>query len=266
METEIAILKKELDALLLGFRDEDLIKEGIVPSSDSDVRKKQLIALNTKSGGAELASVEAQVKTAGQQLTSVQKLIDELTIRAPAAGIVGARYYENGEYVKENEKVATLMDTSSVFAVLSVQEQDAVGFMQGTRVSLFLPSLGKSYESVIAEISPAADPQSGNFSIKTEIDNKNGAIKPGMFVRCEIERSAAKDMPCIPESALLMSDEKNGKIFSVVNGYAVQKNILIKAHRDGFVWAGGGLSVGEIIIDKPSPFLREGQAVRVKEL
>ena len=266
METEIAILKKELDALLLGFRDEDLIKEGIVPSPDSDVRKKQLIALNTKSGGAELASVEAQVKTAGQQLTSVQKLIDELTIRAPAAGIVGARYYENGEYVKENEKLATLMDTSSVFAVLSVQEQDAVGFMQGTRVSLFLPSLGKSYESVIAEISPAADPQSGNFSIKTEIDNKNGAIKPGMFVRCEIERSAAKDMPCIPESALLMSDEKSGKIFSVVNGYAVQKNILIKAHRDGFVWAGGGLSAGEIIIDKPSPFLREGQAVTVKEL
>ena len=87
-----------------------------------------------------------------------------------------------------------------------------------------------------------------------------------MFVRCEIERSAAKDMPCIPESALLVSDEKNGKIFSVVNGYAVQKNILIKAHRDGFVWAGGGLSAGEIIIDKPSPFLREGQAVRVKEL
>lgn len=266
METEIAILKKELDAQLLGFRDEDLIKEGIVPSPDLDVRKKQLIALNTKSGGAELASVEAQVKTAGQQLTSVQKLIDELTIRAPAAGIVGARYYENGEYVKENEKLATLMDTSSVFAVLSVQEQDAVGFMQGTRVSLFLPSLGKSYESVISEISPAADPQSGNFSIKTEIDNKNGAIKPGMFVRCEIERSAAKDMPCIPESALLMSDEKSGKIFSVVNGYAVQKNILIKAHRDGFVWAGGGLSAGEIIIDKPSPFLREGQAVRVKEL
>ena len=113
----------------------------------------------------------------------MQKLIDELTIRAPAAGIVGARYYENGEYVKENEKLATLMDTSSVFAVLSVQEQDAVGFMQGTRVSLFLPSLGKSYESVIAEISPAADPQSGNFSIKTEIDNKNGAIKPAQSNR-----------------------------------------------------------------------------------
>ena len=41
--------------------------------------------------------------------------------------IVGARYYENGEYVKENEKIATLMDTSSVYAVLHVQKQDAVG-------------------------------------------------------------------------------------------------------------------------------------------
>ena len=265
-ETEIAMLKKELDTLLLGFRDEDLTKEGITPSRDPAVRKKQLVALNTKSGKAELASVEAQVQAADRQLVSVRKLIDELTIRAPSGGIVGARYYETGEYVKENEKIATLMDTSSVYAVLHVQEQDAVGFAQGTRVSLFLPSLGASYRSVIAEISPAADPQSGNFSVKTEIDNKSGAIKPGMFVRCEIERTAAKDVPCIPDSALLLSDEKSGKIFCIVNGYAVQKDIVIKAHRDGFVWIADGLSAGEIVVDKPSPFLREGQAVRVRAL
>lgn len=265
-ETEIAMMKKELDTLLLGFRDEDLLKEGITPSRDPDVRKKQFTALNTKSGVAELASVQAQVQAADRQLASVRKLIDELTIRAPSGGIVGARYYENGEYVKENEKIATLMDTSSVYAVLHVQEQDAVGFAQGTRVSLFLPSLGASYRSVIAEISPAADPQSGNFSVKTEIGNKNGAIKPGMFVRCEIERAAAKDVPCIPDSALLLSDEKTGKVFCIVNGCAVQKAVLIKAHRDGFVWIGDGLSAGDLIVDKPSPFLREGQAVRLRTL
>ena len=265
-ETEIAMLKKELDTLLLGFRDEDLLKEGITPSRDPAVRKKQFITLNTKSGAAELTSVEAQVQAADRQLASVHKLIDELTIRAPSAGIVGARYYENGEYVKENEKIATLMDTSSVYAVFHVQEQDAVGFAQGTRVSLFLPSLGASYRSVIAEISPAADPQSGNFSVKTEIGNKNGTIKPGMFVRCEIERAAAKDVPCIPDSALLLSDEKTGKVFCIVNGCAVQKAVLIKAHRDGFVWIGDGLSAGDLVVDKPSPFLREGQAVRLRTL
>ena len=80
------------------------------------------------------------------------------------------------------------------------------------------------------------------------------------------KRAAAKDVPCIPDSALLLSDEKTGKVFCIVNGCAVQKAVLIKAHRDGFVWIGDGLSAGDLIVDKPSPFLREGQAVRLRTL
>ena len=88
-----------------------------------------------------------------QQLKSVELLLEQLTIKSPVSGIVGQKYYENGEYVKENEKILTLIDTSSVDAVIYIQEKDIVNFSIGTQVNIEIPSLNKNVKSTISEIS-----------------------------------------------------------------------------------------------------------------
>ena len=39
---------KELESQSLGFRDEDLLEQGIVPAQDQILRRQQLIDLNTR--------------------------------------------------------------------------------------------------------------------------------------------------------------------------------------------------------------------------
>jgi len=66
--------------------------------------QKGFIELNTKSRKAQIAAAEANLKSAKQQLKSLNILINELYIKSPDNGIIGQKYYENGEYIKQNEK------------------------------------------------------------------------------------------------------------------------------------------------------------------
>ncbi|MCR5699421.1 MAG: efflux RND transporter periplasmic adaptor subunit, partial [Treponemataceae bacterium] len=197
-KTDIALLKKEKEISLLGLRDIDLIQNGIVPSLDSDEKKAQFIELNLKSSMAQIKAMEAQVKNVRQELEGINKMIDELTVRSPISGYIAAKYYENSEYINDNEKLATIIDTDSVYAVFYVQEKDMVNFNLGTKLVLNIPSLNKTVNARIDEISAVADSASGNFSVKSVITNKNGQIKPGMFVRCSIQKGEKSSFVRLP--------------------------------------------------------------------
>lgn len=264
-ETDISILRKEKDISSLGLRTKDLIKNGITPSVNQEELKEQIIQLNLQTAFAQLKSAEAQVIAAEQQLSAINKLIDELTIRAPADGIIAAKYYENNEYIKQDEKLTTIIDIASVYAVFYIQEQDMVNFSEGTSLTITIPSLDRTITGKIDEISPIADAQTGNFSVKAELSNTDGFIKPGMFVKCSIQRAIPEYLPCIKETALVSSTDSNGKIFCVSDqNYLTLRNIKIKSHKDGLIWIEEGLEAGERVVNKPSSFLREGQHVEIK--
>jgi RND family efflux transporter MFP subunit len=261
-ETSVAALKKEIEISELGLRDEDLLKAGYEMTSNKEEHKNNLIELNTMAQTAELETALANVSNAEKNLTSIQRQISELTIRSTVNGVVGAIYFENGEYVPQNEKLATIMDISSVYAVFSIQEQDIINFVVGTPLEIEIPSLSKTISASIDEIAPVADPQSGNFSVKAELQNPNISIKPGMFVKCTIPRSHDIIYPAIPETALVKVNGQEGTVYCVINGMLVLKTIQIQAQKEGIVWVANGLRENEYVVDKPSPFLKEGAYVQ----
>jgi len=264
-EAEIEVRKKDIETAQLGLRDSDLINAGYRIAATNEEKIKQFIEFNTRTVLAEIRSAEANVRNAEKSLDAINKLLDELIIRSTVSGIVGALYFENGEHVSQNEKIATIMNTSSVYAVFYIQEQDIINFIKGTPLTIEIPSLNRFFKATIDEISPIADPQSGNFSIKAEIPNEGFSIKPGMFLKCVIPRTQNISYPAIPQTALLRSSGTGGTVFYIANGIAVLKQITIQAQKDGIVWVSGGLVEGEMVIDKPSPFLKEGEYVEYQQ-
>jgi multidrug efflux pump subunit AcrA (membrane-fusion protein) len=262
LETDIKILKKELEISSLGYRDQDLLEAGYIIPDDEKEKKKLLILLNTRSVVTQIKASEAEVKNAETSLSAINKLIDELTIISPITGVVGSKIYEIGEYVKENESIATMMDVSEVCAVIYIQEKDIVDYSIGSEIDIEIPSLKKKLKSKITEISPYADPQTGNFSVKAKIDNKDQKIKPGMFIRCNLKQTAISNFYKIPESALINKSESTGSVFCIKNGFAVQQKITIRYLKNGFIWIDSGITDEDYVIDNPSPFLREGQSVK----
>ncbi|MDR1893338.1 MAG: efflux RND transporter periplasmic adaptor subunit [Spirochaetales bacterium] len=260
LESETAALKKQMEISSLGFRDQDLAAAGFPPET-GDARRRQFIELNTQSAAAEVEAARTGIRTAENNLASVNRLIDELTLRSRVAGVVGALNFESGEYVPQNEAFATVIDISTVYAVFSVQERDMVNFSLQSPLTLEIPSLNSTLNAVIDEISPLVDPQTGNFTIKAEVRNPGGEIRPGMFVKCRLPRTEDRFYPAIPETALTGEETEAPAVFCAINGLAVLKPLQIFGRRDGWVWVAEGLSEGDRVIDRPSLFLKEGAHV-----
>ncbi|MDR1903597.1 MAG: efflux RND transporter periplasmic adaptor subunit [Treponema sp.] len=261
---ELDIMLKDKEVSSLGLTDRDLIGAGIQPSDEPAVRKEQLIHFNTQGIMAEIDSAKANLRNAQNSLASVESMIAELVLHASADGVVGARYYENGEFVKQNEKVFTLIETAEVYAVFYIQEQDIINYFKGSPLEIEVPSIGEKIAAKIDEISPIADAQSGNFSVKALIHNQGGAMKPGMFVKCVIPRADAVYYIALPQSALTSQANGAGIVFCVVNNIAVQKEVAVHSLKDGIAWIRNGINEQDLIIDKPSPFLKEGSYVSVR--
>lgn len=263
-ETEVIVREKEIAISKLGLRDEDLIKNGYKPSSDPQEKMKQLIDLNTRAAKASVESAKAGLSSAQKNLDSAQKLIDELKIYAPVSGIVGVINFENGEHIPQNENLMVIMDVSEVYAVFSIHEQDIQYFTIGDTITVELPSANKMFNTKLNEISPIADSTSGNFTVKSIISNPDSSIKPGMFVKCTVVRTDQTILYCFPETCLIQKDGESGFVFTVVNGMAALKQVNIKKERDGYIWVTNGFKDKDILIDKPSPFLKEGEKVETR--
>ncbi len=264
-EAGISILKKEMEISELGLRDIDLLNAGLEIPEDYAKKKRAIILLNTRSAEAELVSARAALANAEKSLDSIMRLISDLTVRSATNGTIAAIYFQKGEHVSEYEKLATVMDSSRLFAIFYIQEEDITGFEIGSPMTIEIPSLKKTIHSELEEISPLADPQSGNFIVKAVLENADLSIKPGMFAKCVIPRKNEEYYPVIPESALVKVGNSEGSVFCASNGFAVLKTVQLFAIKDGFAWIKNGLSEGETLVDKPSPFLKEGEKIYCNE-
>ena len=262
--TEVEVLEKEIMADELGFRDQDLLGAGIEPSGDDEEKVRQLVELNTQRARIqiELSIVEAQ--NAEQSLKSINSLIENLTVRAPSSGIVGALKCENGERVTQNQNVLTLIDMAEPYAQVTVQERDMEKIAIGSPALVKIDSLGQKQKSAVAFISPLAEFETGNFYVKIPLKNDKDDLRFGMFAQCSIESKRSGDFFALPREAVLFRNGNNVAFYCVQNGYVFQKECVVEMERDGKLFVAGGLEDGDKIIVNPSQAVKEG--VHVKEL
>ena len=123
---------KELESQSLGFRDEDLLEQGIEPAQDQMLRRQQLIDLNTRTLTAELVSAQASLDSAKKNLKSIQELMSHLVILSPKSGVVAAKYFEQGEFLAENEKLLTIISTAITSTTDATASAGAIDLTEGT--------------------------------------------------------------------------------------------------------------------------------------
>ncbi|MDR3167756.1 MAG: hypothetical protein LBT93_07420, partial [Treponema sp.] len=107
-EERIRLLEQDLDIRRIGFRDQDLLAAGFSLPGDEQERHRALILLATATLKTELAAAEARLEETAKDLESARLAEAELTLYSPVSGIVGGRYFEEGERVQREDKLFTL--------------------------------------------------------------------------------------------------------------------------------------------------------------
>jgi len=271
-EEQVRLMERDLEIRTVGLRDADLKRAGLFPAAgftSEAERRSALIRLSVSTLRAETEAAVAQLEAADKELESVRIARAELTIYSPTSGTVGARYLEEGERVKKEDKILTLMDTSALYVLFTLRESDALRLRAGMTAKVTVDGAGGTYDGTVDLVSPQADSQSFTFTVRVllprEVVAEGEKLKPGMFARVVVQLGEEKPALIVPESAIVnrKNDPQNneGTIFVINQGRASERKISFGSAFGDRREIYSGLKAGEVVAVKPEAFLREGSHV-----
>jgi len=118
---------------------------------------------------------------------------DHITLYAPIGGIVIEKNAKQGSYVKEGDRIYTIADLSKVWVMLEAYESDLPWLRYGQKVRFTVQPFGdEGFEGTIAFIAPVLDRQQRAVQVRVNVDNADGRLRPGMFVRGAVETQLAR--------------------------------------------------------------------------
>ena len=156
---------------------------------------------------ADVQSAEARVDVAKAEAARVDAMVGYAKIRAPYAGVVTRRRVNTGDLVQPNsakgESLFTVARWDPVRVVVDVPEADAGLVQDKSEVKLSIQAFRTQHIiGTITRTAWALEP--GSRTLRTEIDlpNKDGQLRPGMYVYAHIVNQYPESWT-LPASAIV---------------------------------------------------------------
>lgn len=187
----------------------------------------------------------------------------EATIRAPLDGVVTRRHVKVGHTLNPNEPAFEMKRLRNIEAILNVPEREIGRIRPGQHARVQVDALPEApFAGSVARVAPEVDANSGTFRVTVSLDNDDGRLKPGMFVRVDVRVDRREDALLAPlEAVVALRDQSS--LFVVEDGVAARRQVATGYVSDGNIEIVDGVAAGETIVASGQDGLREGTPVRV---
>jgi cobalt-zinc-cadmium efflux system membrane fusion protein len=179
-------------------------------------------------------------------------------IVAPISGVIVDRQLGPGQYAQAgaSSPVFTIADMSSVWMVGNVREADAAHVHRGQTVEVgVLAYPDRTFTARVIYVAPTIDPNTHRLTVRAEIDNADGALKPEMFASFRILTSDGTQAPAVPASAVVYEGD-SAHVWVVQSADVIAiRPIRTGRASDGFVEVLDGLQPGERVVTRGSLFI-----------
>lgn len=270
VETENTALVRQARAVLdeakLNLdRTRQLVQQGIQAKAELDRVESVFKVADSRYQDAveEVRNRQAVLLQRRSELAIAKQQLAETTLYSPFEGAIRERRASMGEFLAAGAPVATIVRLHPLRLRVELPERDAIGIRQGQPVRVLVDGEeGQGYSGRVARLSPAFQEQSRTLIVEAEVDNQQGRLRPGAFVKVEIQTVSTDDVVMVPSSAIVTFAGIQ-KVFTVKDGKAVEKNVVVGRRSDDWV-AVEGLDAATPVVISPGN-LAPGQPVVVEQ-
>ncbi|WP_319548458.1 efflux RND transporter periplasmic adaptor subunit [Desulfogranum marinum] len=184
---------------------------------------------------------------------------DHFVLRAPIGGVVVSKNVKEGDYVKVGSPFFRIVDFTELWLYLDAYESDITWLRYGQAVTFSVEAFpGEQFHGLIAFIEPEVDSKTRTVSIRVNVPNINGRLKPGMFARGNVAVKMA-------EEGQVYAPEFAGKWISPMHPEVIKDGPgkcdvcgmdLVPAEELGYV---GNVDVSKPLVIPDSAVLRTGK-------
>ncbi|MCC5807703.1 MAG: efflux RND transporter periplasmic adaptor subunit [Opitutales bacterium] len=173
-----------------------------------------------------------------------------VTLKSPVDGVVMNLDAFEGQWVPEGGRLAEIADLTRVWVLATVFESHLERVREGMRgVARIAHRPADRLEGEVAYLYPTLDPRTRQGRVRLEFANEDGRLKPGMFVRLELDDSGEDDVLQVPREAVL--DTGTRQIAYVSRGGGRFEPREVRAGREseaGMLEIFEGLAAGEPVV------------------
>jgi membrane fusion protein, heavy metal efflux system len=199
----------------------------------------------------EIAALEAQ---------PTQKLDSVTIVRAPIGGIITQRQVGLGQYINSTaaggtNPVYTIANLSTVWLIANVREVNAPLMQLGLAVEVHVLAFpGRTFKAKISWVAPSIDPNTHRLSVRADVENADGELKPGMFANFSIITGKEETATSVPQSAIVYEGDA-ARVWVAGDGTVMGRSIRTGRISDGMVEILSGLSEGEKVVTSGALFI-----------
>ncbi len=215
LEVATATMEESLSTLDVAKREfervETLREKKIASESELDAAQAQYNAQTAKYrvAQAQVTQKEAALNAAKVRLSYTQILAIWEEENKPR--IVGERFVDEGEMLKANSPIVSILEIHSLTAVIHVIERDYSEVLIEQEAVVTTDAFpDKTFPGKVVRVAPLLKETSRQARVEIEVSNSDGLLKPGMFIRAQIEFARHDDATVVPLVALIKRNAQQG--------------------------------------------------------
>lgn len=173
---------------------------------------------------AETRAASDQLQLLGVSPAAIDRLgkqgeVNSVTpVSATMSGVVVERKLAQGQVVQPADALFVVADLSRLWAVAQVPEQQVSQVKVGQSVSIEVPALGN--EKLVGKlifVGQTINPETRTVLVRTELDNRDGRLKPAMLASMLIEARAVERI-VVPASAVVRENDEDHVFVAIGDG------------------------------------------------
>ena len=268
LSTAVSTAQMEYDNALLNYnRQKTLYDAGAISKITLETAQTRLntaeLNLNSAKKNYDIA-ITSTYATAKASVDSAQAVLDSATnnlnntvIKAPIAGYVASKNGTLGQVAAAGSPMFSIKSTDVVNVEISVTESVIPYITLGTRATVSVSTA--SLDNINGEVSvvnTVKNAQTGMYTVKIKIDNKDNLLKLGMMADVVLETQSKSGVIVIPRSSI-MQDDEGYSVYVVKDNKAEKRTITIGITNNDFTEVTSGLSAGETVVVSGKEYISE---------
>lgn len=215
---------------------------------------------------ADMESAEASLKSAEASVELIKAQIAKTEVRAPFAGKLGFVDVSVGAWLTTGTPIVSISEVKKLKAKFALPQRYASTLKVGDAVELRDEERGVTVNGKVKALEAALSESSRTRQILVEVDNAKGDLLAGSYtkVSAAMQSGFAKSIP-VPAEALTL-DKDGAYVYIVNDGKAKIKHVETGLRTPIAVDVVNGLDEGDTVITSGLISLREGAAVRIREI
>lgn len=234
--------------------------EAAYSDSQSQFKRSQELYQTRALSEAQLDQLRATLLANEARVAAARSRVNDRRITAPFSGRVGLRNVSLGGLVSPGQIITTLDDLSIVKLDFSVPEV----FLSVLKPDMSVQAQsnaypGDAFAGRVLSIGTRVDPMTRSVVIRAQIDNRDGRLRPGMFMTVKLVR-AENDALMVSERAIVPENDRHF-VFVVDGDRARKTQITIGRRRPGEVEVLQGVTPEDQVIVDGVLNLRDGSPI-----